>query len=358
MRIYNALLKNFYSLPAALLQKLYLDFEQYLMLPAGPKGALYAPPINDAENRMLIAALLNIRHYGEEDDPALDHDAGVILLDILSYILEGNKSSVRFKNETTRRMVMESSAEKLTFEQVKIPLPHLFVDMSTYTDEVIVPELDNAKVKYYIDGCSVRQSHEYILIKIYTSIYIEGRDVSRSPQNLFVEFNPALTLEEILAQYDQGIMTSQMPRMRFTGEEKLDHMAITTSISYALGTLAFMNYGRSQKGIMTVVNEKNAASAKKIPSSKKEIQKAVVQNRVYLLNAPNKERQEYEAGGRKQTKMTLVRGHFRAVRIGAMKDAEGNAIDKNDRDTSVKWIAPFWKNLDAEEKVQERSYVI
>lgn len=360
MRIFNDALKRLYTIPAPVLKKL---FDTYASVKVETLGR-NDNPFGDREgfNRNEVAAItkaiMGESAFNDNSDMLQEmwQDAGSVVSDI-AYYLSNGKCSITYKNETTCSMVMATMSDKLTFADVKMPVPHVYINIGETIKggrtNAMGPELE---VDYYLDGVSVqKRAGDMLFLNAYTAIIINGIQPPQAPQLIFTEIRVHDTIDETIAFFEKAVESNDTRKSRSEAERVLDRKTMLRCIEFAIGTIAFLNYGMGKDGLVTTENEEVSDQGLQIPKGAKQARKMALTHKTYLLSSSKEQRGTYEQGDKSHSKAKhLVRGHWRMQPIGSRIDENGNSIPSSDRESKIIWIAPFWKNVDGLESAEKR----
>lgn len=360
MRALNTLVKRFYELPPSLQRRFMEDYSaiDYQKINLGEMVQLSG--FSADEVILCIKTLLHeTPAYGSDLMEQLWSDTIRMAHVACRYILNG-KTSVSFRSEPTREMVLGSSADKLTFNDLRLPLPFLYVNIEQYIEKEVVIGQTPGRMRYFVDGASIERRNGFYFLSLLLEMAANGRVAE--VVSIYTEIRPEDSIETVIEQTSGEIAKMQGEFAPEIGDalDEIDAAALRMGIEYVVGAIAFLNYGVGKKGLVELREPKKSVPSDFVPSSKKAAQKAVLSSRVYLLSAPKREESEWKEGSRSGGKRRghLVRGHFRSVAYGPRRGNDGEPISSTSRPHRITWIAPFWKNIENEEAPDGREYII
>lgn len=360
MRALNALVKRFYELPPPLQRRLIEDYSavDYRKIGSGEIVLLSGFSLDEA----LLCIKTLLHEKPTSDSSVMErfwHDTLRMAHIACRYILNG-KTSISFRSESTRDMILDTSADKLTFKDLRLPLPFLYVNIEQHLEKEIGVGHAPKRLRYFLDGASIEQRNDFF----YLSLLVEMTVDDRAPEliSIFTEIQPDDSIASVI---EQTIGEIEKMQDAFTPEindafAEIDVAALRMGIEYVVGAIAFMNFGADKEGLVELREPKKSVPPDFVPANKKAVQKAVLSSSVYLLSAPKREESEWRAGRRSAggRKRHLVRGHFRSVAYGPRRGSDGETISADARPHRITWIAPFWKNVENEEAADDRKYII
>lgn len=298
---------------------------------------------------------------GESRYLEMDDDEEIIFTDFLSDISEkvnkqiindflrllfmyekfqnGGKKFIQISNPSLKEQLFNTDINKMTIDNLHTPFPCFFVELNL----PIISPVGNKQV-YILEGAFVEVFEDRIHI---CTLENNGSKIT-SPMMTYLDIFKG---QDIYSQIERiaNDFTKDYPQelKALDSVKKHDHHIISV-LTKIFSVLFYLDYAEKEKREKIREVDEWKPYRKKLStfSKKTNIKRAKALHYIKLEGSLNNS--TGTNNGTKQTKMTLVKGHWRRQPYGT----------KEEKLHKVIWIKPFWKNLDEEKENVVHEYIL
>jgi len=344
MRVIDTLVERFEALPSSTREKL----EKMLADQWDPEKPLRdanytALAFDETEMEAIVRAFLgktfleSIRPFPEEFAAVAQESAGA-LVRVALFRKQGMRV-LRFGSSTLKQKILETAGEKLKPGDIRQPFGVYYVDVDE-TLEDSWPLLEK-KMQRYVDGVLAERYADGMMATLFSESTVwQGGAKVKLYEELHFSIGDDETIEGAVTRFLESVGN----RYGGTNSEyaAIDEKAARLAIAHLIGASAYLSIYRDKTDRVAEEPPPPPSSLKKLGKRKRNAPK----NRQYhyVLTEPKEASRSWERGAenarRKQSKATLVRGHWRNQPYGSTR------LEK--RPTKLIWIEPYWKNIDGE----------
>lgn len=251
------------------------------------------------------------------------------------------KKLITVTSDKLKEELFNTAIDKMTINDLHLPFKIFFVKLDIEFTESLI-----GNQKIVIDGAYVREHENLIHV-----ISVETHKSIKMPAMTYFDIYKDIPISDQISRIAKSMQESYPDALKTEIMNQYDSHLVS-SISKLFSILFYIDY--AQKEEKETIQEKNEwkpyTKSKKISKkvNKVNIKKLKAYHNFNLCSSPSSSVANGNSVSYKQTKITLVRGHWRNQMHGS----------KNDKKHKLIWIKPFWKNLDQEKNTELHVYKI
>lgn len=251
------------------------------------------------------------------------------------------KKLITITSDKLKEELFNTAIDKMTINDLHLPFKIFFVKLDIKFTESLI-----GNQKIVIDGAYIREHENLIHV-----ISMETHNSMGIPAMTYFDIYKDIPIINQISRIAKSMQASYPDALKTDIMNQYD-IHLVSSISKLFSILFYMDY--AQKEEKETIQEKNEwkpytkpkKTSKKV--NKVNIKKLKSYHNFNLCSNPSIRATGSNIMSHKQTKITLVRGHWRNQAHGP----------KNDKKHKLIWIKPFWKNLDQEKNKELHVYKI
>jgi len=243
------------------------------------------------------------------------------------------KKVIKIVDKELREQLFNTDINKMTIDDLHLPFNKCFIELKLYFEQDIKPN-----EPLFIEGVFVEEFED----RIHICTLEKNQNIQIPSMTYFDIYKGISIIEQVyrITQEFKNMYQSQIKEVFYFPELERQDQSHINLIVKIFSILFFLDYAqREQKE--SVIDQNNWKQHQiKNTTNKQRKKKKINTKRVKAYHIFNLTVSKYDhnikGNKTKQNKMALVRGHWRNQPYGTMEN----------KYYRLKWIKPFWKNLD------------